>query len=171
MELISVATLNASCIFKLKYAQYCNSKCWRANFLKELCNELIIDNVKIRKCCTKITQDLRAQLNSFASRSLETYAKLCNCCSKPSITMKECSICSETACTEHFSLKEIMFCRKCQVKSLPVIDMKKAYKRSRCRMCKDDRKTYIKCATCQLFICSLCQHTITRIVCNKCFNL
>lgn len=168
MELLSIASLNASCLFRLKYPHLCKSKCWRSEFLKELCNELILDNVIIRESCKRTKQELRTQLHNFASRSFGEYAKLCNYCSQPSRGIKVCSICSKTVCKDHSSVKKIPFCTKCCQKQLPAVHIETSMKRSRCQKCKKDRKTSTKCAHCQQYICTPCQKPVEQIICEKC---
>ncbi|XP_062705222.1 piggyBac transposable element-derived protein 4-like [Aedes albopictus] len=90
MELISVACLNASCLFKKKYPLVAKGNHrWRSDFLKELCNELILENVKAREKSTKIRQKLKLQMQNFTSQTFESYTKTLNYATAASMCLKQ----------------------------------------------------------------------------------
>ncbi|XP_038106240.1 piggyBac transposable element-derived protein 4-like [Culex quinquefasciatus] len=168
MELLSVACLNASCLYRLKYPERCKGKSWRSNFLQQLCDQLIQENVQERVKSQRLTKELRGQLNAFSSRQMEAGAKLCNWCGKESRPIRTCCICAEAVCKQHYTEMDLKFCRECKKQGLKPKTTNTKISRVRCETCKVDRKTETKCAHCETAICGVCGKSAKVMLCEKC---
>lgn len=173
MEMISIATLNASCLFKLRYPDFHKGdKRWRSEFLKQLSNELIHGNVVNRLRSRNISAKSRCLMEKFIAIPVEEYRTSCICqiCNKQAGDNK-CEICQKTSCLQHIEEKNLLFCKYCKLKhKKPSTVTVSDKKRRRCQKCKSDRKTASKCCCCQKPICYTCIHLQKYKVCPNCLT-
>ncbi|XP_021711432.1 piggyBac transposable element-derived protein 1-like isoform X2 [Aedes aegypti] len=148
MELISIACLNSSCLFRLKYPEFHRGdKRWRSLFLQELCDELIYNNVNDRLLCQSTSAALRNDLQRFSGRHLRTYVTIkCTYCTSSVLDNNRCHICASRACSDHLDEITVYVCYSCsKKKTINISFTKPSIKRLRCQRCSMDRKTQRRC--------------------------